>query len=438
MCLMSLIRVGVTIPEYLINSAVFPAFIIDKTGCIITANTLCKNIYGINDNRRKLLHEVFTDNSFAIILSTLQAKPHTWPVTATSSTHGCDVQWEAAPFTDGYFIVTGIIKSRQETLQDDNLFASFFDNSPTLKWATDKSGRIRMMNKSYMEHTGFTSADIGALLWEVYPKEMADQFKQNDEKVLQNNGLLKMEEVSVNKAGVKRQYLVYKFPLHTDKYGTMVGGCSIDITDVTDKTKLLAFQNNLLDSIEQAVYILDPNTNIIYWSKYAEKKFGWVKEDILYKPVSTLIPGGMLTSDMLSKLQSQQSWHGEIELQRKDGTTFLAHSTKSPVLDDAGNITAIIGICEDITERKTVHKKLVKQNNQFRQIARLQSHAVRRPLANMLGLIDLIQHYADKKQFEEVLYLIDLLKQSSEDLDDIIRRIVLKAGIYFDPALRIA
>lgn len=437
---MSVTGVGITLPHYISTSAVFPAFIFDKPGCIVAANTLCKSICGINiDDECKRLHEVFTCNSFAGVLNTLQTATITVPVAVACLIQGYSIQWEVAPFSDGYFIATGVITSREEIgMFSSNSFSTFFENSPALKWATDKSGRIQMMNKSYMEHTGFTSAQVGALLWDIYPREMADQFKKNDDIVLQTNKLLKIEEVSVDKAGVKRQYLAYKFPLHTDKYGTMVAGCSIDITDVADKTKQLSFQNSLLDSIEQAVYILDPQTNVIYWSKYAEEMFGWTKEEIRQKPVSILIPSGTLSEDMLEKLLNKQSWHGEIELKRRDGGLIQVHSTKSPVLDDNNNITAIIGICKDITERKTVHKKLVKQNNQFRQIARLQSHAVRRPLANMLGLIDLVQYYADKKDFDEILYLINLLKQSSEDLDDIIRRIVLKAGIYFDPELRIA
>jgi len=440
MCPMSVTGVGIALPLYLVNSTVFPAFIIDKPGCIVASNTLCNNICGIgSDDKRKRLHDVFTDDSFAGILNTLQGEPVTAPVLVTSAIQGYSIQWEVAPFNNDYFIATGIVSSQEKDspFKSDS-YAIFFNNSPALKWATDKTGRLQMMNKSYREHTGFTDAQLGASLWDIYPKEMADQFKQNDDIVLQTSELLKIKEVSVDKAGVKRHYLAYKFPLYTHKHGTMVAGCSIDITDVIDKTKQLNFQNSLLDSIEQAVYILDPQTNIIYWSKYAEQMFGWAKEDILNKPVSTLMPDGVLDGDMLVKLQGNQSWHGEIELNRKDGGFIQVHATKSPVLDDAGNVTAIIGICKDITERKTVHKKLVKQNNQFRQIARLQSHAVRRPLANMLGLIDLVQYYADKKDFEEVLYLINLLKQSSEDLDDIIRRIVLKAGVYFDPELRIA
>jgi len=305
-------------------------------------------------------------------------------------------------------------------------------------WATDKDGRIRMMNKRYREHTGFTDEQLGSTIWDIYPKEMADQFKKNDDIVIKSNRLLEIEEISIDKAGNKRNYIAYKFPLKTGENELLIAGCSIDITDILEKTRQLLLQSHLLDSIEQAVYILDKDTKVIYWSKYAEKMFGWKKEEILQKEVNILYPAGVLDKDMLAKLKNGQSWHGEIELKKKDGSLIQVHATKSPIVDGEKNINAFIGISKDISENKIVHKKLVKQNNQFRQIARLQSHAVRRPLANMLGLIDLIQYYSDKNEQEEVLYMISLLKQSSEDLDDIIRRIVLKAGVYFDPTLKIA
>lgn len=440
MCLMSKTGVDITLPLNVINSAIFPAFIIDNAGIIISSNSLYRKVSGISSGKEcKRLREVFADDSFAGFLNTLENEQVTAPVLVASLINGYSIQWEVAPFADKYFIATGVINNREKPgAFNSNSFSTFFDNSPALKWATDKNGRIQMMNKSYQEHTGFTDAHVGASLWDVYPKEMADQFKKNDDTVLQTNELLKIEEVAIDKAGVKRHYLAYKFPLYTEKHGTLVAGCSIDITDVVDKTRQLSFQTSLLDSIEQAVYILDPQTNIVYWSKYAEQMFGWTKEDILNRQIGIIMPTGVLDEPVLTKLENRQSWHGEIELKRKDGGLIQVHATKSPVMDDNNNITAIIGVCKDITERKTVHKKLVKQNNQFRQIARLQSHAVRRPLANMLGLIDLVQYYADKKEFEEVLYLINLLKQSSEDLDDIIRRIVLKAGVYFDPELKIA
>jgi PAS domain S-box-containing protein len=385
------------------------------------------------------LQTVFADGSFQNFLSSnINASRAAMVIQSNINNH--KITWEISAYGRNNFICTGALSALKEVKAQtcQNPFSVFFDNSPALMWATDKNGVIQMMNKRYKEHTGFTDEQLGKSLWDVYPKEMADQFKKNDDIVLETNVLCEIEEISVDKAGNRRNYIAYKFPLETAENGTLVAGCSIDITDALEKTRQLHFQSHLLDRIEQAVYILDGYTKFIYWSNYAEKMFGWTREEILQKEFCVLQTEGSECAEMIAKLQTVKSWHGEIELKRKDGTAIQVHSTKSPVHDAENNVIAFIGISKDMSEHKTVHKKLVKQNNQFRQIARLQSHAVRRPLANMLGLIDLIQYYADKQEHQEMLYMINLLKQSSEELDDIIKRIVLKAGVYFDPELQIA
>jgi len=416
----------------------FPAFIVTAQGEIITSNNLFNKLFITARQDKVYIQNIFTDNSFSGVLN--PEENFSVPVIINSSVNNHCIKWEITGYGNGHFICTGAPSPAKSSnsLFCENAFSVFFDNSPALMWATDKDGRIQMMNKRYKEHTGFTDAQLGRSIWEVYPKEMADQFKRNDDIVLKTNELLEIEEVSIDKAGVTRNYIAYKFLLETARNGVMVAGCSIDITDILEKTKQLLFQARLLDSIEQAVYVLDRDTKIIYWNRHAEEMFGWKKEEILNKHLVVLTSTGTLDESLLISLQNKQSWHGELELKKKNGSIIQAHTTKSPVFDNDNNITAFIGVSKDISERKIVHKKLVKQNNQFRQIARLQSHAVRRPLANMLGLIDLIQYYSNKNDHDEVLYMISLLKQSSEDLDDIIRRIVLKAGVYFDPELRIA
>lgn len=440
---MSKTGVPLSLPSFLNQSTLFPAFIIDTKGRILATNKLFMQLCGNNsENTGNLsLRSIFTDDSFAFVAQTDFTDETSIPLTSIDSViNGNEISWELAAYRKNQFICTGNVISRKDNgnlcFSEDQFYA-FFNNGPALMWATDKDGRIRMMNKRYKQLTGFTTAEMGKTIWEVYPKEMADQFKKNDDVVLANNELLKIEEVAVSKAGVKRNYLAYKFPLQTVEYGIVVAGCSIDITDIIEKTRQLNFQSHLLDSIEQAVYVLDANRKIVYWNGHAEKMFGWRKKEISQKDISVLTEGVPLADQMHIIINGGKSWDGEIELKKKDGTLIPVHITKSPVFDENNNITGFIGVSKDISEHKIVHKKLVRQNNQFRQIARLQSHAVRRPLANILGLIDLIQHYSDKQDFSEVLFMISLLKESSEDLDDTIRRIVLKAGVYFDPSLKI-
>ncbi|MEO6852017.1 MAG: response regulator [Mucilaginibacter sp.] len=84
------------------------------------------------------------------------------------------------------------------------------------------------------------------------------------------------------------------------------------------------------------------------------------------------------------------------------------------------------------SERKKVNLQLLNyihaiedQNKQLRDIAWIQSHVVRAPLARMVGLIDLFKN--DNNSNEENDRIVDYLLESRHQLDDIIKDISEKA-----------
>jgi sigma-B regulation protein RsbU (phosphoserine phosphatase) len=70
-------------------------------------------------------------------------------------------------------------------------------------------------------------------------------------------------------------------------------------------------------------------------------------------------------------------------------------------------------------------KKTIDENNeQFFQIAMNQSHMIRRPLANMLGLLNILKEV--KNLPAEADNLLNLLQLSAEDLDKLIKEVTAK------------
>lgn len=79
----------------------------------------------------------------------------------------------------------------------------------------------------------------------------------------------------------------------------------------------------------------------------------------------------------------------------------------------------------DITDRILYTKKIELQNSKLRQIAWIQSHMVRAPLARIMGLVELLE-LEDFQQQDRPEFL-KALKSSALELDQIIREIVEKA-----------
>lgn len=90
-----------------------------------------------------------------------------------------------------------------------------------------------------------------------------------------------------------------------------------------------------------------------------------------------------------------------------------------------GEVTRIIGAMIDLTESLEKMNKIESQDKALRDISWTQSHVVRAPLANLLGLINLLKDnqkmgYTDER-------LIDYIGESANKLDHIIHDIVKKS-----------
>lgn len=86
-----------------------------------------------------------------------------------------------------------------------------------------------------------------------------------------------------------------------------------------------------------------------------------------------------------------------------------------------GGITIFI---QDISVRKAQVKEILEQNRRLKDIAHLQSHVVRAPLANILGLLELLKEQDLAGDTEKY---VQLMLKAGQELDDVIHEIVYNA-----------
>jgi PAS domain S-box-containing protein len=108
-----------------------------------------------------------------------------------------------------------------------------------------------------------------------------------------------------------------------------------------------------------------------------------------------------------------------------DETRYTAVSF-NPVYNEAGEIMAVSCFARDITEQRHQLNKIEAQNNALRDIAFMESHRLRRPLANIIGLQDLFNYDdpADPMNRE----LLEGIAQMSHELDHIVHEVVRKTN----------
>lgn len=96
--------------------------------------------------------------------------------------------------------------------------------------------------------------------------------------------------------------------------------------------------------------------------------------------------------------------------------------TLYPVRAKDGTIDRVVCFGHDVSAFKQIQRELESQNAALTDIARMQSHEVRKPLANIMGLITAID--ADIVDNPELKKILVHIKNQSIELDGIIRKIV--------------
>lgn len=155
--------------------------------------------------------------------------------------------------------------------------------------------------------------------------------------------------------GTLRWLSVTAFPLTDEKQGFAGAIASFrDITVQKEREKQIRFQADLLNSIGQATLAIDQNGNILFANHFCEQLFGHPIPSILGKPIlETLIhPAAIAEIDQIrSVVRRGDIWNGEITLQRKNGASFTAYCTVTPIREHE-QILGFLVIAFDITERK--------------------------------------------------------------------------------------
>ncbi len=89
-------------------------------------------------------------------------------------------------------------------------------------------------------------------------------------------------------------------------------------------------------------------------------------------------------------------------------------------------IVGVKGIIQDITERKITEQTIISQNALLKEIYYSQSHLMRLPLANILGLVDVLEIETDPKEIEIIKRK---LKLSATQLDEVIKDLANKKAL---------
>jgi two-component system, cell cycle sensor histidine kinase and response regulator CckA len=173
----------------------------------------------------------------------------------------------------------------------------------------------------------------------------------------------------------------------------------------------LRFQAFLLDSVENAVVATDGEDVITYWNAFAEELLGHAPADVIGKSFRDVLDISLDVVDGVNRaVEAGETWSGDFEVRRADGSLFIAFGRVSPIRGADGRSDGMIGVLLDVTERrraeealraafereKEVSQRLLAVDEMKNTFLEAVSHELRTPLSAILGLaLTLERHEVD-------------------------------------------
>ena len=110
------------------------------------------------------------------------------------------------------------------------------------------------------------------------------------------------------------------------------------------------FEPLLLAVITESVIATDLYGVVRYWNPASERIFGWTAQEAIGRHVTEVTAPGPLPAGP-APVAAGGTGSSEFTARRKDGTTFQATVTQTPVPDATGTVVGTVWVCSDVTHR---------------------------------------------------------------------------------------
>lgn len=299
--------------------------------------------------------------------------------------------------------ITDSKRAEEEIDNSHNLLRTVIDNIPDAIYMKDNQYRKLIANRGDAENVGLKDPKelIGKNDYDIYPKEIADIYTEDDRSVIEKGEtIINREEVLPSK-GKNRIVLTSKFPLKNSE-NKIVGlvGIGRDITKIKENQAQLNLLKQTVYQTPLSVVITNRKGEIEYVNPGFTQVTGYEFDEVVGINPRILKSGLWDKSyyrNLWETISSGKNWHGEFYNRKKDGSLYWENAVIAPITDDSGEIEHYVAIKEDITEKKQIVEDLKIAKEKAEESDRLKSifltnlsHEIRTPLNGIMGFSNII------------------------------------------------
>lgn len=152
-------------------------------------------------------------------------------------------------------------------------------------------------------------------------------------------------------------------------------GATVVAHDITERKKMeqeLHFLVGILESVNEAILVLDDKLNVIYWNKVAERISGWSAEEIMGQGASNEFFNSASLSareDIAKSMEMQHHYAGEITANRKDKKVIHIDIHIRGIKNEKGERKYSVASFRDITQRINTERQLISSKQKIELLA---------------------------------------------------------------------
>jgi PAS domain S-box-containing protein len=244
--------------------------------------------------------------------------------------------------------------------ESEQRFARFMRHLPGLAWIKDMEGRYVYANDAAEKAFRARRSDLyGKTDLEVFPPEVAAQFRENDHRALVSETGIQTIETLEHEDGIVHHSIVSKFPIAGwDDRPALVGGIAFDITDLIRAKESIRESEErfrgLAEAMPQMVYVLTSDGDVEYLNQRWRDFTGLSRAgDAGMKEVVHPDDYPLTIERWRDAAARGSPYEAEIRIRRAADGVYRWFLTRAlPIRGAGGAVTKWFGTCTDIDGQK--------------------------------------------------------------------------------------
>ena len=274
--------------------------------------------------------------------------------------------------------VTERKRAEEEASRTRAFLDSVIENIPLFVFVKDaRDLSVVLWNRAGAETVGYSREEmIGKNDYDFFTREEADFFRAKDLEVLSSRSLLDTPEepIHTRHMGVRILHTLKVPILDAEGKPQYLMGISEEITErklaEEEANRTRAFLDSVVENIPIMIFVKEAkDLRFVRWNKVGAELVGFSNEEMVGKTDHDLFPQEQadyfVAQDRQVLAEKRLIDFPEEPIQTRHRGIRTLHTLKVPILDSDGRPQYLLGISEDITERKRAEEALRKAHEEL-------------------------------------------------------------------------